>query len=95
MPVAGIVTLVAITLVVLALAGYLLHVIWLLRRTSFALGTIVAGLRAIALQTRPIGEVVDGINDDLGQVQSALEQVLGQPLTGQYGGRDRDERVEA
>lgn len=88
MPIAGIVTLIAITLTVLALAGYLLHVIWLLHRTSFALGTIVAGLRAIAYQTRPIGPVVRDINADLAEVQSALEGILGVELSGRYEARD-------
>lgn len=90
MPAAGIVTLVAITLTVLALAGYLLHVIWLLHRTSFALGTVVAGLRAIAYQTRPIEPIVTDINDDLAAVQGALEEILGTELTGTYTGRPVD-----
>lgn len=88
MPAAGIVTLVGIALTVLALAAYLLHVIWLLHRTSFALGTVVAGLRAIALQTQPIGPVVTDINQDLIETQEALEAILGMPLTGTYLGRD-------
>lgn len=88
MPVAGIVTLVAIALAVLAIAGYLLHVIWLLYRTSFALGTIVAGLRAIAYQTRAIGPILGDVNADLAVVQEALEGVLGVELDGGYTGRD-------
>lgn len=91
MPVAGIVTLVAIGLTVVALAFYLLHVLVLLRATSFTLGTIVAGLRAIAFQTRPVGEVVAAINDDLGEVKAALESILGTELTGEYQGRVRPE----
>lgn len=88
MPVAGIVTLVAIALAVLAIAGYLLHVIWLLYRTSFVLGTIVAGLRAIAYQTRILGPVLGDINADLAAVQEALGTVLGMELDGTYAGRD-------
>lgn len=91
MPAAGIVTLVAIALAVLAIAGYLLHVIWLLHRTSFALGTIVAGLRAIAYQTRSIGPIVRAINTDLAAVQDALEGILGVELEGRYAGRDQPE----
>lgn len=87
MPVAGIVTLVAIGLLVAALALYLVHVLLLLRSTSFTLGTIIAGLRAIAFQTRPVGEVVTAINDDLGEVKDALESILGTELTGEYRGR--------
>lgn len=89
MPVAGIVTLAAIGLTVAALAFYLLHVLVLLRATSFTLGTIVAGLRAIAHQTRPVGEVVTAINSDLGEVKDALESILGTELTGEYRGRVR------
>lgn len=101
MPAAGIVTLVAIGLTVAALAFYLLHVLVLLRATSFTLGTIVAGLRAIAYQTRPVGEVVSAINADLGEVKEALESILGTELTGEYRGRtagpadDVEQRVRA
>lgn len=87
MPAAGILTLVAIALAVVAIAGYLLHVIWLLHRTSFALGTIVAGLRAIALQTRPVGAVVGAINEDLAATREALEGVLGTSLPTDGGRR--------
>ncbi len=90
MPAAGVVTLVGIALAVLALAAYLLHVIWLLHKTSFALGTIVAGLRAIAYQTRPVGPILTSINDDLLAVQDALEDILGVELTGSYRGRKAD-----
>lgn len=102
MPVAGIVTLVAIGLLVAALALYLVHVLLLLRSTSFTLGTIIAGLRAIAFQTRPVGEVVTAINDDLGEVKEALESILGTELTGEYTGRpgpgvhdEHEEPIEA
>lgn len=80
MPAAGIVTVVAIGLAVAVIAAYLLHVIWLLHRTSFTLGTIVAGLRAIAFQTRPLGSVLGGINGDLAATREALEGVLGTSL---------------
>lgn len=80
MPAAGIVTVVAIALAVVAIAAYLLHVIWLLHRTSFALGTVVAGLRAIALQTKPVGEVVGAVHGDLVATRQALEGVLGTDL---------------
>lgn len=93
MPLAGIVTLIGITLTVLALAAYLLHVIYLLHRTSFALGTVVAGLRAIAFQTKPITPVVSAINDDLAAVKGALESILGMELTGDYLGTPADDRA--
>lgn len=82
MPLVGIVTLVAVTLTVAALALYLVHVIVLLRATSFALGTIIAGLRAIAHQTAPLGPLLTEINEDLVGAQAALEEVLGVELSG-------------
>lgn len=82
MPLAGIVTLVAVALTVAALALYLIHVIVLLRATSFTLGTIIAGLRAIAYQTAPLGPVLTEINEDLAETQAALEEVLGVELSG-------------
>lgn len=84
----AIVTLAGIALTVLALAAYLLHVIWLLHRTSFNLGTIVAGLNAIAHQAQPIEAIVTDIDRDLDEVKQALESILGTPLTGEYLGRD-------
>lgn len=82
MPTAGIVTLLGVALTVAALALYLIHVIVLLRKTSFALGTIIAGLRAIAFQARPLAQLVGEINRDLGDVQAVLEDALGTELTG-------------
>lgn len=76
MPAAGIVTLIGVLLTVLALAGYLIHVIVLLRGTHFDLGTIVAGLRAIAYQTEPLGGVLGDINEDLGDVEQIFEDLL-------------------
>lgn len=76
MPAAGIVTLIGVALTVAALAGYLLHVIVLLRGTHFDLGTIVAGLRAIAHQTEPLGEVLTDITGDLVDVEQVFEDLL-------------------
>lgn len=76
MPAAAIVTLIAVALTVLALAFYLVHVALMLRHVSFTLGTIIAGLRAIAHQTEPLEPVVGEINQDLADVQAALDQLL-------------------
>ncbi len=93
MSAAAVVTLVLIALTVVALAAYLLHVIWLLHRTSFALGTIVAGLNAIAHQTRPVNDLVGEIETDLRAVRGALEGVLGIELTGDVAGAEA-ERID-
>ena len=76
MPAAAIVTLIAVALTVLALAFYLVYVALMLRHVSFTLGTIIAGLRAIAHQTEPLEPVVAEINQDLAEVQGALDQLL-------------------
>jgi hypothetical protein len=90
MPLAGIVTLIGIGLTVAALAFYLIHVIILLRTTSFALGTIVAGLRSIAHATTPLGPVLTEVNADLEETKQALEAVLGMELTGTYTGQENE-----
>jgi hypothetical protein len=90
MPLAGIVTLIGIGLTVAALAFYLIHVIILLRQTSFALGTIVAGLRSIAHATTPLGPVLTEVNTDLQATRDALEAVLGMELTGTYAGQENE-----
>lgn len=94
MSAAAIVTLVLIAATVLALAGALLHVIWLLHKTSFALGTVVAGLNAIAHQTRPVNDIVGAIEGDLRDVREALQGILGTSLTGDVTGAEAD-RIDA
>lgn len=95
MPAAGLITLIGVALTVVALAYFLIHVILLLRETSFHLGTVVAGLRAIAHQTEPVGQVVAEINQDLTEVKQALEVVLGTELTGDEGSGGQAERQPA
>lgn len=76
MPAAAIVTLVGVGLTVAALAFFLVHVVLMLRHASFTLGTIIAGLRAIANQTEPLGPVLDEINQDLADTKAALDELL-------------------
>lgn len=74
MPLAGIVTIIGVFLTVAALAYYLIHVILLLRRVHFNLGTIVAGLWSIAYQTEGLDGVMREVN---GQMQGAANQLEG------------------
>lgn len=76
MPAAGIATIVAVALTVAALAFYLIHVILLLSRVHFNLGTIVAGLRAIAHQTAPLDGVMQEINQEMTEGVELLEGLL-------------------
>lgn len=80
MPAAAIATLVGVALTVAALAFFLIHVIILLARVHFNLGTIVAGVRAIAFQVTPLDQVIGDMNRDLRAVQSALEDLLASRL---------------
>lgn len=76
MPVAGIVTLIAVGLVVAALAIYLIWVAALLREVSFNLGTIIAGVQAIGLQTEPLGQRFRQLNRTLGESQQTLHRFV-------------------
>lgn len=68
---------VVIAVVVLALVGYLGAVIWILKKVSFTLGTVVVGVKAIAYATSPVAEVVSGIASNVGAIQNALRGLLG------------------
>jgi hypothetical protein len=71
---AAIAALVVTGVLVVALAGYLLWALLLLRRLTDTLGKVVFGVEAIAYRVQPVGGLVDGINGDLTAVADALEQ---------------------
>ena len=70
------VAFVIIAVVVLAIAGYLIVVAYVLRKVSFTLGTILIGVRSIAYQTEPVNDVVSGIAADVAAIQAALRGLL-------------------
>lgn len=76
MPAAAIVTLIITAVLVVALVGYLLQVIRVLRHVNDTLGKVTFGVRAIAHQTEPVAEIVTAINSDLGAVAGALEAAV-------------------
>lgn len=76
MSAAAIVTIIGAGLLVAALAFYLIRVALLLRDVSFNVGTIVAGLRAIAMQTEPLGAVMNDLRSDLEATQKTLERLV-------------------
>jgi hypothetical protein len=82
MTIAGII----VTLLSLAFAfiliSYLYRVVKRLVHISFTLGTLVAGVRAIALQTITVPETISSVNTDLAPVQAATDS-----LAGGFGGR--------
>ncbi len=55
------------------LAAYLVWVVLILRHLTDTLGKVVFGVASIAHRVEPVGELVGGINGDLGAVAEALE----------------------
>jgi hypothetical protein len=76
MPAAGVVTLIVVLIAVAALAAALVQVARLLKHVNFTLGTVIAGVRAIELATRPINPVLGDIAGDLTATQRALDDLL-------------------
>ena len=76
MPAAGVVTLILVLVTVAALAAALVRVALLLKHVNFTLGTVIAGVRAIELATRPINPVLGDIAGDLAATQGALDNLL-------------------
>lgn len=73
---AGIVTLIGAVLTVGALVIYLTAVALMLKHVNFTLGTIIAGVRAIANQAEPLAAVINDIETDLSQTRGALEGLI-------------------
>lgn len=76
MSAASIVTIIGVGVVAGALVVYLAIIALLLRNVSFTLGTVLIGVRAIANQTQPVGEVVSGIVEDVNAIQRDLNGLL-------------------
>lgn len=72
----GILTLVAIGVIVAALAVSLITILVRLRTILFTLGTVNVGLRAIARRVEPLAPILTEVNTDLLQVRDALTSVL-------------------
>jgi len=76
MPVVAIVTLVLVAVLVGAIAAYLIIIALTLKDVSFTLGTVLIGVRAIAYQCEPVGDVLSGIADDCKAIEGALGDVV-------------------
>lgn len=76
MPAAAIVSIVIATVLLGAVAGYLVKVVLVLRAVNDSLGKVTFGVRAIAHRTAPVGPVVTAVNSDLVAVGDALEATL-------------------
>ncbi len=67
---------IGLAVAVLAIALYLIVVTYMLNDVSFTVGTVLVGVRAIALAAQPIGPLVRGIEADITVVAKALEDTL-------------------
>ncbi|MFN2557049.1 MAG: hypothetical protein ABR592_09280 [Nitriliruptorales bacterium] len=72
----AIVTIVGVVLTVAALAAYLIRVIFILKHVNFTLGTVIAGLNAIANQTEPLGSLITRVNRELVEAGANLESAV-------------------
>lgn len=72
MPAAAIVSIILFAILILAVAAYLIRVIMILTHVNDQLGKITFGVRAIAHQTKPINELTESMNANLGAVSGAL-----------------------
>lgn len=68
-------TIVEIVVVLVVLVYYLLRIAASLRRTSVLLGKVAFGVRAIETQCNVIGPSVTAVNEQLGGVAAALDDL--------------------
>ena len=76
MGIESILLFIGLAVAVATIALYLIVVAAMLRDVSFTVGTVLVGVRSIALQTQPIGSVLRDIVRDVQQVDDALEGLL-------------------
>jgi hypothetical protein len=76
MPAAGVVTIVAIVLIVLALVYYLVSTILQLRAINQGLDEVIKNVGEIVEKTAPVNGVVEDINANLDAAVGALEGLL-------------------
>ncbi|HEX5781258.1 MAG TPA: hypothetical protein VFX80_05025 [Solirubrobacteraceae bacterium] len=76
MPAAGVVTIVAVVLIVLALVYYLVSTIVALRKIADGLDEVIGSVGEIIEKSAPVNDVVADINANLDAAVSALEGLL-------------------
>jgi hypothetical protein len=69
---------VGLAVAVATIALYLIVVAWMLRDVSFTVGTVLVGVRSIALQVQPIGPVVRDIVREIQTIDEALAGLVEQ-----------------
>jgi hypothetical protein len=76
MPAAGVVTIVAVVLIVLALVYYLVSTILELQKVNRGLDEVIASVGEMVEKSAPVNDVVSDINANLDAAVSALEGLL-------------------
>lgn len=76
MPAAGVVTVLLASVAVAALAAYLVRVALVLKHVNTTLGSVIEGVQAIEVATRPVNPLLGSIANELGMSQKALEDLL-------------------
>ena len=82
-----VVTLIGVAIIVAALAAYLILIAYSLNKVSFALGTVLIGVRAIAARCEPLREVIGSIGNDVATVEQAMAGLA-------EGGGDEEDQEE-
>ena len=77
MGIIGYLDLVMIAVFVIALITYLARIIKQLQHVTFTLGTIIAGVAAIANQTQTVPPVVSNVNNNLAPVRAKADALAG------------------
>ena len=72
MGIESILLFIGLAVAVATIALYLIVVAWMLKDVSFTVGTVLVGVRSIALQVQPIGPVVRDIVRDIQTIDEAL-----------------------
>jgi hypothetical protein len=73
----GYIDLALIAVVVISLTSYLFRIIKQLQHVTFTLGTIIAGVAAIANQTMSVPPVVSNVNNNLAPVRAKADALAG------------------
>lgn len=77
MPLAGWFVVILVLLTAAVLAAYLIRVAAILVHVNFTVGTILAGVRAIAQAGEPLEPLIGEIYSNLEETRIALDQTLG------------------
>lgn len=74
---AHIVLLLAVTIAIVAIAGYLIAIVLILKHVVGRLTTILGAVQAVTDTSQPVGEIVEDINRDLDAGRKLIEDAVG------------------